>query len=414
MLLPLPVWLASLHERDRKHPTSSEDPGGAVRDPALLQGTREALLIAASISVIVASVVAIGLSEVGSTASSRRRDAAAARRTDQQRQEAVANEVEEATTNVNRRQAARQARRARLRSRLPSGMASRSHQGMRQRFTAALRRPLAGFRMAAQDRTGKLYLAYLSGALARGITIASTLFLPLLIAHYFYLVDPSLCPPPASGTPPSEIKRTCRKAYSITSAQSGILQTVALLLSPLVGLGVDSLGSPRVILVGSLSGFLGFLLYGVGLPGQGDPRAAQAWIAAVLLGICQIVSIVASLALVAHCKHQFAVKTSQSETYDPEEEPAADDDDNGDDSEVHTRRRAAETARQNQAAGAGAIAGAYSSTGALSILLLSSIGGWLFDLKPSGPFLILAVASAIVCVASAWVFLTNRPRRSQG
>lgn len=220
------------------------------------------------------------------------------------------------------------------------------------------------------------------------------MFLPLLISHFFYVTDPTACPPPTPGIPSSELKKTCRQAYTLTSAQSGVLQTVALIVAPIVGLLSDRVGHALTLQVGSLAALAGFLMYGVALPGEGDPRSGTAWGAAVLLGIvridgderqilvttadpslscvpyvqAQIICIVSSLSLVSSLK---ASLTPSAKT-------------------------------------AGAIAGAYSSTGALSILLFSSIGGWLFDLRPDGPFLILAGASGVVALWGGFVLIKQR------
>lgn len=116
----------------------------------------------------------------------------------------------------------------------------------------------------------------------------SAVFLPLLISHYFYTTNPALCPPPATSTPslpPSELKRTCKQAYTLTSAQSGVLQTVALILAPVVGLASDALGAEAVLGAGAFLGLGAFLVYSVGLPGEGDPRVPRAWLAACVLGV---------------------------------------------------------------------------------------------------------------------------------
>ena len=173
---------------------------------------------------------------------------------------------------------------------------------------------LRGFRLAADDKSGQLTLAYLGGALARGVTLSSSecqssvircrasihltelsfissfaaVFLPLLISHFFYVTDPTACPPPTPGIPPSELKKTCRQAYTLTSAQSGVLQTVALIVAPIVGLLSDRVGHALTLQVGSFAALAGFLMYGVALPGEGDPRRGTAWGAAVLLGIVRI------------------------------------------------------------------------------------------------------------------------------
>ncbi len=58
-----------------------------------------------------------------------------------------------------------------------------------------------------------------------------------------------------------------------------------------------------------------------------------------------------------------------------------------------------ETSGKDEAGqGAGAIAGAYTCTGSLSILLISKLGGFLFDLYVPSPFLLIGGFSALVSI----------------
>lgn len=126
-------------------------------------------------------------------------------------------------------------------------------------------------------------------------------FVPLLVTRFYY--TSGLCSTlPSPDIPPSELKRTCRQAFALASALSGVIQLCALLLSPVAGLACDALSAPVTLLITSALGTASFLALGVGLPGEGDPRAPIAWVAAVGIGACQIGAIVGSMALCAQAR----------------------------------------------------------------------------------------------------------------
>ncbi|CAO1636692.1 unnamed protein product [Parajaminaea phylloscopi] len=419
LLLPLPTRLADVHGTSTLYGTEHRM-SAYQEEEQLLRGTRLAFGIVACLALLVALLLSIGLEDP------RGREHRRVPRGEPHRHQDIPDSDGEARTpttgpsdpSQRSPRATRQARRDRLRSRLSS---SRRASGVVSFCQAHIETILAGFRLAASDSTWTLSLAYLAGALARCVTIASTLFLPLFIAHHFYIVDPTLCPPPASNhLPPSELKKTCRRAYTLTAAQGGLLQTVALVASPLVGLAADrdfrrqnraGQGAVWVLAVGAACGLAGFGILAFALPAtggssarEGDPTAPQAWVAAVLLGLCQISSIVGSLTLVARCKDRLVSEVSMTVEVSgiADEAPARVESSSRGAGDRLTRSR---PSAPKVYAGAGAIAGAYSSLGALSILLLGSIGGWLFDLRPQGPFEILTGVSAIVLVAAVWVGL---------
>lgn len=417
-LLPLPVWLAGKAKYAPGADGDHDDDGS----DNVLRGTRQAFAIVSGLAFLVALLLALGLDQPASA--EERKDRVRKHRERQLHRPSATRlptndpaPPPQASTSERR-----QARRERLRSRLSStSMHGRSGAlviQIKQHFTSIF----GGFYLAFADSTGSLWLAYLSGALARCVTIASTLFLPLFIAHHFYVVDPTLCPPPASNhLPPSELKKTCRRAYTLTAAQTGVLQTVALVASPLVGFALDRVGRNRspfagaiaVLLAASLCGIAGFGTYAFGLPAvgglssrEGDPTAVQAWIAATLLGICQIASIVGSLSLVAKCRDRWAQTNLASATTPSPSQRSYDgvgahsDPTQSGSEPTHPRSHSTSMPPSTT----GAIAGAYSSVGALSILLLGSIGGWLFDLRPQGPFEILTGVSVIVTCAALFVW----------
>ncbi|KDN41861.1 hypothetical protein K437DRAFT_275308 [Tilletiaria anomala UBC 951] len=247
----------------------------------------------------------------------------------------------------------RQARRLRLQARL-------ARRGVFKRTLVKLCKGLLqGIFDAARSRT--LVGAYIGGAMARATTIGTTAFLPLLVAHFFYtsgictdIPDPTL--------PTCEIKRKCRQAFRWTSIISGVAQLSALLLSPFIGVIADAFSPEATMGAAATCGLMGYLLFAYGLPGgiDGDPRSTTAIVAAALIGICQIGTIICSLALLAK-------------------------------------------ARRLKGFAAGSLAGAYSFFGGIGIVAVSSVGALLFDLYVPSPFIMMAALAAGTAVAAIFI-----------
>ena len=252
------------------------------------------------------------------------------------------------------------------RQRMRVRMATRAETSFKGRLFALTRGLFQGVMEARKSRT--LVTAYIGGAMARATTVGTTAFLPLLVAHYFYttgvcsdLPDPTL--------PVSEIKRRCREAFTWTSIISGVAQLTALLLSPFIGFIADAVSPEATMCISAFCGLAGYLLFGFGLPGgiDGDPRSAQGIVAAALIGVCQIGTIICSLALIGK-------------------------------------------ARRLQGFAAGPLAGAYSFFGGIGILAVSSIGAGLFDLYTPSPFIMLAVLAGATALSSGTTWMTIRSR----
>lgn len=118
-----------------------------------------------------------------------------------------------------------------------------------------------------------------------------------------------------------------------------------------------------------LSALLG-LIGLVSISASGDPSSTISLVAVILMGFEQIGTIVVSLALV-------------------------------------TRDKVDEKIR-------GAVAGAYSFSGALGILIVGRLGGAFFDSwSPTAPFYLLAIAHGILLVVSLGTIYLRRSRSKQ-
>lgn len=193
-----------------------------------------------------------------------------------------------------------------------------------------------GFLIAFQEP--QIALAYAGGFVARSTTVATVMFIPLVINVYFHRegnCEGNL------NDPQSELKYSCPKAYLISVIVTGISQTASLVFAPVWGVFVNQFGRKMTLLVSGLVGFIGFLGFGL-LEKPVD--SVSVYVYGGLMGVAQIGTIISSMSL---C-----------------------------------------TDRKRDASGA--IAGVYSFCGGIGILLLSKLGGWLSDQWPGAPFLILA------------------------
>ncbi|SJX60226.1 uncharacterized protein SRS1_11540 [Sporisorium reilianum f. sp. reilianum] len=424
VLVRLPEKIASYLEEhspaNPPHASNANTPG----DVAIRRATIATFWLVAALALLIASVTALGLKQPKSR--SRRLDAADALSQSSRRRQQDYGALYDSTIAL--AEDSRQARRARLRQRQQRrlqaslGNVIRSHV---RRFTVA---SIGGFRMVGPVRKGadssamrtqkrlaqELRMAYLGGALARAFTIGTTAFLPLLVTHHYY--TSGLCrqlpsPNPDSPLPNDELKKLCRSAFTATAILGGTAQLTALLASPLIGLLCDTLSPTSTISATSALGAVGFYLLGVGTSGFAGDKTTGEEVpdlltgvsigAAVLIGLGQIGAIVASLAGCARARSLIA-----EDQLEPADDPAA-----GDAASTCDTRRGRAQAEQ-AGPGAGAIAGAYTCTGSLSILVISKLGGLLFDMYVPSPFLLIGGFSLFVSLCGVGTSIAKRLERT--
>lgn len=247
----------------------------------------------------------------------------------------------------------------------------------------------------------RIGMGYLGGFVARASTVAISLFIPLFINTYF--IDNGFC----HGSPhdPSpELKKECRAAYILSSILTGVAQLLGLLCAPLFGyLSARKTRVNYPIVVATVFGIVGYIT----LPQLTSPEIKNIdgrgggpgiFFVVALIGISQIGSIVCSLGSLG--QGVLAVEIPRSAHREPSLAP---DEDESTESEPLIRIASDENS-VSRIRLKGSIAGVYSLCGGAAILLLTKLGGYLFDnLSNGAPFYIMALFNGILLVTSLWM-----------
>ena len=272
-------------------------------------------------------------------------------------------------------------------------------------------------------KSSTLALGYVGGFVARASSVGISLFIPLFVNAWFISCGNRL--PEKSEAVSLPDTKQCQRAYVVAAELTGVSQTVALVFAPIFGYMADrypNFNTP--LLLAALIGVMGYL--GLANLKSPDPKASGGsyWVFFVvaLLGISQIGAIVCSLGLLGRSvlEADFAPRSFSKAEVPPldsmlrpnitignetgnstqnihSSRPAA-----GDDTDAHETSAllgdgpSGKFSRQHLK---GSIAGVYSLAGGAGILLLTKLGGHLFDqLSPSAPFYMLAIFNGILFV----------------
>ncbi|KAF5102691.1 hypothetical protein D0Z03_000366 [Geotrichum reessii] len=193
-----------------------------------------------------------------------------------------------------------------------------------------------GFTIAAKEKP--IALAYAGSFVARACTVATVMFIPLSVNSFFH--KQGRC----SGDLHAPLNLSCHQAYILSAMITGVSQTCSLIFAPLWGLTADQYGRKVTLLISSVIGFTGFLGYSI-VCNSPMSKSVPVYIFGALMGVAQIGTIIASISLCTDRKRRSS----------------------------------------------GAIAGVYTFSGGVGILILSKLGGWLSDFWMGAPFLILAL-----------------------
>lgn len=249
-------------------------------------------------------------------------------------------------------------------------------------------------------------LGYVGGFVARASSVGISLFLPLLVNHYY--ISSGLC----KVDDTTAIKTQCREAYILAAKLTGVSQLMALVLAPAYGFFSDKHGHFHIpLLVASACGILGhgafsFLVQSPDPSQEHGSNLIYIWVS--LLGASQIGAIVCSLGLISRgvaaqdntpCilepsrSSSFEEETHPSHAQNPDQDPLFD---NETDRLLQNPLKDEAMLQHFQ----GSIAGTYSLAGGVGILFLTKVGGSLFDDFVASPFIILFISYIMLFVAT--------------
>ncbi|KAI7154226.1 major facilitator superfamily MFS-1 [Hortaea werneckii] len=262
-------------------------------------------------------------------------------------------------------------------------------------------------------------LGYLGGFVARASSVGISLFIPLFVNAYF--VRNGLCTSNPDNL--TDIKENCKRAYTLASALTGIAETAALICAPLFGwLGgkVVNGRSEWPLLGAAAVGVGGYVAFGM----LRNPDAFHseggrwAFLAVIMIGISQIGSIVCSLGLLGRGISRNSPSpdgrpsTSGTMTVGDHHTGASEGAETA--PLLPQRSNATDQLSRDRSHLKGSIAGVYSFAGGAGILLLTKLGGALFDSWTAGaPFFMLAIFNGILFVAVALVGAVNAVKASR-
>lgn len=226
-----------------------------------------------------------------------------------------------------------------------------------------------------------------------------SLFIPLYINDYF--IRSGYCQGSPNDTSP-ELKKECRAAYILSAELTGISQLVALLCAPGFGYLSDRYRRLNVpLLVATVAGVVGYVGFARlerpttgNVDGQGGNAAVFLFV--ILIGISQIGAIVCSLGLLGRgVLGDDGGYTLSSQLRNAQDELVV----NGVASESAPLLTSSSLVRSSTSRShlKGSIAGVYSLSGGAAILLLTKLGGYLFDkVDPGAPFYMMAIFNAVL------------------
>ncbi|PKY06979.1 MFS transporter [Aspergillus campestris IBT 28561] len=240
-----------------------------------------------------------------------------------------------------------------------------------------------------------IFIGYLGGFVARASSVGISLFIPLAVNHYY--LTSGLCHDDSAGSP-GDIKRSCPRAYVLASILTGVSQLVALIVAPAMGyLSEKSRRYHLPLLTACFAGAISFTAFAL-LPSpeyKGQNGTAAVFLIMGLMGISQIGAIVCSLAVLSNGILQVTGPTEPEHA-----NPTGSDPSDPPNEQRPLLARPAPPQSRRLSHLKGSIAGVYSLYGGAGILLLTKVGGLLFDVLSSGaPFYILAGFNGVLFLA---------------
>lgn len=297
--------------------------------------------------------------------------------------------------------------------------------GNNQTSSVAKKAPLPLWRLFSNAvtlgfRNRIIGLGYVGGFVARASSVGISLYIPLYVNRFYRVSD--LCDDD-SGTMVSsglgDIKRSCPKAYILASILTGVTQLVALITAPAFGLLSDKSRQYNLpLLFAALTGVVGYMCFAL-LP---DPRFSgpngnpSVFVVMALIGISQIGAIVCSLAVLSNGISLVNLRDAKLSSVPPSDSTERVVENHhastSEHSEANEQQPLLERPADCELHGShlrGSIAGVYSLYGGVGILILTKLGGLLFDqISPSTPFYIMASFNGVLLLTGVVCAFTGR------
>ncbi|RDW83148.1 hypothetical protein BP5796_04639 [Coleophoma crateriformis] len=266
-------------------------------------------------------------------------------------------------------------------------------------------------------KDAQIGLGYLGGFVARASSVGISLFIPLYINAYF--IRNGFCQG-SPNDPSPELKKECRAAYVLAAELTGVSQLIALLCAPAFGYLSDRYRRFNIpLLVASIFGIIGYTAFAQltspepkDIDGRGGSPAV--FLIVSMIGISQIGAIVCSLGLLGRGvlgdEGGYNLSSQLQNQHTPPRNLPND--------ATETAPLVGEPVRSSSPSTRshlkGSIAGVYSLSGGAAILLLTKLGGNLFDsLSTGAPFYMMAIFNAILLVVGLGAGIYREVRTRQ-
>jgi hypothetical protein len=243
--------------------------------------------------------------------------------------------------------------------------------------------------------------------------VGISLFIPLAVNHYFRVSGLCNEHDPVHGSGLGEIKRACPRAYILASILTGVSQLVALCAAPAFGFLTDKSRRYNVpLLVAAFLGFIGYIWFAQ-MPSpqfQGPEGNPVIFLVMALIGLSQIGAIVCSLAVLSNGILRVSLdEDTMRKIYDDQTETEADDDQRESGEGRPLLAGSINQRLEHLSHLKGSIAGVYSLYGGAGILLLTKLGGKLFDqISPGAPFYIMAAFNGVLLMIGILAGILNQ------
>jgi len=261
----------------------------------------------------------------------------------------------------------------------------------------------------------QIALGYLGGFVARASTVAISLFIPLFVNSFF--MRNGFCQG-SPNDPSPELKKECRQGYVLAAILTGVAQLVGLVCAPLFGYLSSSTTKFNIpIIVATTFGIVGYLAFPqLASPevsdkdGRGGSPAVIFLVA--LMGISQIGAIVCSLGSIGRGVLKADIVNVMGAANRDEEIVTEAPDGENDAAPLLENGTATPEDTVSRVRLKGSIAGVYSWCGGAAILLLTKLGGYLFDAWSAGaPFYMMAIFNAMLLAASISIDIGRAARK---